>query len=216
MLFLKGLVLGFSIAAPVGPIGALCIQRTLARGRLVGLVTGLGAATVDAIYGCLAAAGLSAASSFLTANQIPIRLGGGLFLVYLGLGILRSRPAAAGAAEGKAGRGRLPEPGSMRGGLVAAYGSALVLTLTNPMTILSFAGIFAGVMPAGGRLGPWDPTTLVAGVFVGSSLWWLILSTLADALRSRLDASWTRRVNLVSALTVVTFGLAAVLTVFRS
>ena len=131
-LLLRGVLLGFAIAAPVGPIGVLCIRRTLAFGRITGLVTGLGAATADMCYGAVAAFGLAAVSSLLISQQHWIRLIGGAFLCYLGVTTILARPAAAAAS-------------ARSGGLAAAYASTLALTLTNPLTILSFAAIFAGL-----------------------------------------------------------------------
>lgn len=227
MLFLKGLILGFCIAAPVGPIGVLCIQRTLARGRLVGFLTGLGAATADAFYGSLAALGFGAATRFLVANQAPIRVGGGLFLLYLAYAILRARSARSARSEAQEGPAVPVAGGAGKGsrGRAAAYGSAVLLTLTNPMTILSFAAIFAGVVPvsgglgvteAGSAVGTWGPATLVAGVFCGSAAWWLVLSTLTGAVRARLDATWLRRIDLLSAAVIASFALLAIVSGLRS
>src|SRR5512139_1151568 len=163
-LFLRGLAIGFSIAAPVGPIGILCIRRTLAEGRASGFLSGLGAATADALYGCVAGFGLTVVSGFLVDRRAWIQLIGGVFLLALGVRTLRSRPAqrAAAASEGR--------------GIAASYLSTLFLTLTNPMTIISFAGIFAalGVAETGGSLAA--AAWLVAGVFLGSAAWWLLLS----------------------------------------
>ena len=128
----KGAVIGFAIAAPVGPIGLLCIRRTLAEGRLIGLVSGLGAATADAIYGLVAGFGLTAVSGFLIGQGFWLRVIGGAFLCWLGARIFVSEPATkAASVDGR--------------GLVGAYASTLALTLTNPTTILSFVAIFAGL-----------------------------------------------------------------------
>jgi threonine/homoserine/homoserine lactone efflux protein len=127
----RGLVIGFSIAAPVGPISLLCMRRTLAEGRLSGIVSGLGAATADALFGCVAGFGLTIISNILIDQQAWLRLTGGLFLCYLGIRTLLARPAKQVCFAG----------GS---GLIGAYASTLFLTLTNPMTILSFAAFFAG------------------------------------------------------------------------
>ncbi|MBS1966520.1 MAG: LysE family transporter, partial [Chloroflexi bacterium SZAS-1] len=162
-LLLKGLLIGFSIAAPVGPIGALCIRRTLANGRAAGLVSGLGAATADAMYGCIAGFGLTFISSLLMSQQLWLKLIGGAFLCYLGIRTLLARPAAQAAnASGV--------------GLFGAYASTFFLTLTNPTTILSFLAVFAGLglASAAGNYGA--AALLVLGVFIGSALWWLLLS----------------------------------------
>jgi threonine/homoserine/homoserine lactone efflux protein len=132
LFFLKGLLLGFSIAAPVGPIGLLCIQRTIANGRRSGLVTGLGAATADGLYGAVAAFGLTTISGFLVGQQIWLRLIGGLFLLYLGSRTFLSKSAERAAS-------------SIHKNLFRDYASTVFLTITNPMTILSFAAVFAGL-----------------------------------------------------------------------
>jgi len=129
---LRGIIIRFSIAAPVGPIGVLCIRRTLAEGRVYGLISGLGAATADAIYGCVAGFGLTFISSFLISQQIWLRLIGGGFLCLLGIRIFLSEPAKQAAS-------------TKGNGFLSAYASTFLLTATNPMTILSFAAIFAGL-----------------------------------------------------------------------
>jgi threonine/homoserine/homoserine lactone efflux protein len=195
---LRGLIIGFSIAAPVGPIGVLCIRRTLAKGRLSGLVSGLGAATADAIYGCVAGFGLTFISNILVSQQIWLRLIGGAFLCYLGLKTFLSKPAEqAASAEGN--------------GLVGAYASTFFLTLTNPMTILSFAAIFAGLGVAGASGNDVSAGTLVLGVFMGSALWWLILSGVADVFRTKLNPLRLRWVNRISGVIITGFGLLALL-----
>src|SRR3712207_2953311 len=131
-LFLEGIIIGLAIAAPVGPIGVLCIRRTLADGRTSGFVSGLGAATADAVYGAIAAFGLTLITDFLLGGASWLRLVGGAFLLYLGIKTFLARPAERAAEV----RG---------GGLPGAYASTLFLTLTNPTTILSFVAIFAGL-----------------------------------------------------------------------
>lgn len=198
LLLLKGIVLGFSIAAPVGPIGVLCIRRTLADGRAVGFVSGLGAATADTFYGCVAAFGLTAVSGLLTQQQGIIRLVGGIFLLYLGLRTLRAEPAKEAAS-------------ARRGNLLTAYGSTVFLTLTNPTTILSFIAIFAGLGVASGAGGFGSAGLLVFGVFCGSALWWLILSTGVSMARTRITPRVLRWVNIVSGSLLVIFGVLSLL-----
>jgi threonine/homoserine/homoserine lactone efflux protein len=192
---LRGLVIGFAIAAPVGPIGLLCIQRTLSSGRRAGLVSGLGAATADAVYGSVAAFGLTAISQALVSQQIWLRLGGGLFLCYLGLRTFLARLAEKPAGAG----GR---------GLVGDYASTFVLTMTNPLTILSFMAVFAGLgLSTGGGYG--QAALLVLGVFSGSAAWWLTLSLGVGLLQTRLGPATLRWINRLSGAIIFAFGLAA-------
>ena len=193
--FLRGLVIGFSIAAPVGPIGVLCIRRSLANGRLAGLVTGLGAASADALFGCIAGLGLTAISSFLLAQKFLLSLLGGLFLCYLGIQTYVSRPAE-----------KTIETTST--GLVSAYVSTFFLTLTNPMTILSFTAVFAGLGLAEKPSLP-SAFNLVLGVFAGSALWWLVLSGGVGLFRSRMKAGGLVIINRLSGLVILCFGLYA-------
>jgi threonine/homoserine/homoserine lactone efflux protein len=194
--FVRGLVIGFSIAAPVGPIGLLCIRRTLADGRLVGLVAGLGAATADAIYGLVAGFGLTAVSGFLIGQGFWLRLIGGAFLCWLGARIFLSEPATRAASVG----GR---------GLAGAYASTLALTLTNPTTILSFVAIFAGLGVA--SVGDYaSATVLVVGVFVGSALWWLLLSGGVSLLRGAVTPARLRWVNRLAGAIIAILGLLSI------
>ena len=185
--FLRGLLIGFSIAAPVGPIGLLCIRRTLVEGKASGLISGLGAATADAIYGSIAGFGLTFISNMLIRQQGWLRLIGGLFLCFLGLKIFFSRPARQEA--------------SLKGnGLLSSYASTFFLTLTNPMTILSFAGIFAG-LGIGSTSGNYiSAVILVLGVFLGSALWWLILSSVVGMISKKVEPLKLRLVNRVSGM----------------
>jgi len=195
-LLLRGLLIGFSIAAPVGPIGVLVIRRTLAEGRVAGLATGMGAATADAIYGCIAGFGLTAISGLLIDNQLWVRLIGGLFLCYLGVRAALAAPAERAAdAAGTS--------------LLGAYVATLGLTLTNPATILSFAAIMAGLGIGVAAGGYGAAALLVLGVFAGSALWWLILSGGASLLRLTLMPGALRWVNRASGLILLGFGLLA-------
>lgn len=197
---LRGLAIGFSIAAPVGPIGVLCIRRTLAEGRARGLVSGLGAATADAIYGCIAGFGLTFVSNFFVSQQVWLHLAGGVFLCYLGLKTLLAKPAEQAAL-------------AKQRGLVGAYASTFFLTLTNPMTILSFAAIFAGLGLAGTSGNYVSAGVLVLGVFVGSALWWLVLSGGVGIFRARFDPRGLQWINRISGAIITGFGLFALLSV---
>ena len=194
--FLRGLIIGFSIAAPVGPIGVLCIRRTLAEGRLAGFLSGMGAASADMFYGAVAAFGLTAIQELLIGQSTWLRLVGGIFLLYLGIRTFFSKPSEK-AAEAR------------RGGLFGAYLTTLFLTITNPLTILSFIAIFAGL-----RLGETDgnylsATSMVLGVFLGSATWWLTLSTGVSLLRERFTPALLIWVNRLAGGIIFMFGLLA-------
>jgi threonine/homoserine/homoserine lactone efflux protein len=194
---LKGLIIGFSIAAPVGPIGILCIQRTIASGRASGLVTGLGAASADALYGCVAGFGLTWVSQFLLAQKTWLQLGGGAFLAYLGLKAWMIRPGSTSQAAST--------PGFWH-----AYLSTFFLTLTNPMTILSFMAVFAGLGIAATSGNYRDAASLVLGVFCGSALWWLLLSSGIGIFRSRPSAGSLRWIDRLSGTILLVFAVVAI------
>jgi len=195
---LQGLVIGFSIAAPVGPIGVLCIRRTLAEGRVYGLVSGLGAATADAVYGCVAGFGITFVSSLLVRQQMWLRLIGGGFLCFLGVRIFLSAPSEQAVP-------------AKRIGVFSAFASTFFLTLSNPVTILSFAAIFAG-LGLGSTGGSYVPAAiLVFGVFVGSALWWLVLSGSVSLFRARFTPAGLQWVNRISGMVIVGFGVGALL-----
>ena len=198
-IFLRGLIIGLSIAAPVGPIGVLCIRRTLAEGRAIGFASGLGAATADGLYGAVAAFGLSLVTIVLVEQRLWLQGIGGLFLCYLGW---RTWTAVPRMVTGSAASG---------GGLMAAWASTFALTLTNPTTILSFAAIFAG-LGLGRAVGGYGPaSTMVLGVFLGSAIWWLFLSVSVGLLRSSLTPERLRWINRVSGAVIGVFGIAALL-----
>ena len=186
-----GFIIGFSIAAPVGPIGLLCIRRTLANGRAVGFVSGLGAATADGIYGAIAALGLTLVSTALIEQRFWLRLLGGTFLCYLGARTALTRPAARAATDERRAAGARVQ-------LVGAYISTFFLTLSNPMTILSFAAVFAGLGLGTAQRDFVSAALLVLGVFTGSGLWWLTLSTGVGLLRTRVGPGllvWVNRAS---------------------
>lgn len=197
--FWRGFLIGLAIAAPVGAIGLLCIRRTLAHGRLVGFVTGLGAATADAVYGAIAALGLTSVASFLENAQTPLRLVGGAFLIYLGWRTFVSRPGGPAAAGGQ-------------DGLAGMFASTFALTLANPSTIISFAAIFAGLGLAGST-GVTSALLMVAGVFLGSATWWFILSGGISLLRGAMTPERLVWVNRASGVLIALLGLGAILSV---
>ncbi len=175
LLFLKSILIGLSIAAPVGPIGLLCIQRSLGHGARIGFISGLGAAAADACYGALGAFGIGALTHAFVALAAPLALAGALFLAWMGLKMLRATPPERAAGTGDPARA-LP-----------AFASVFLLTLSNPLTILSFIAIFA-TLSGGEALSGADGLLMVLGVFCGSALWWLALSLGVATVRHRLDA----------------------------
>lgn len=193
-LFFEAALVGLAIAAPVGPIGLLCIERTLRQGAAAGFVTGLGAATADALFASIGAMGLGTLISLLTQLATPLSVLGCGLLFYLGVGTLR-RDAANVAAQSLDARS-----------LPRAYISALALTLSNPMTVLSFIAIFAGL--AGTRtLAPGDGMLLVSGVFAGSALWWLLLAYGGGKLLARLGVRGRQRVDQGCGVLLIGFAL---------
>jgi threonine/homoserine/homoserine lactone efflux protein len=194
---LKGLFIGFAIAAPVGPIGILCIRRTLAEGRLIGFFSGLGAASADMTYGAVAAFGLTVIQNLLIGAQFWLHLLGGLFLIYLGLRIFLTKPANSNAI------------GSAGQGILRSYLSTLGLTLTNPATIISFTVIFAALRLGDTHGNILSASLLVLGVFLGSSAWWLTLSFLVGLVREKFTPSWMMWVNRLAGVTILGFGITA-------
>lgn len=203
LLFLKGLLIGFCIAAPVGPIGILCIKRTLKAGRWAGFFSGLGAAAADAIYGLIAALSLTAISSFLIKAQSYFRLIGGLFLIYLGVKIFLEKPAkeAGQASENRS---------------LYDFSSTFLLTLTNPMTIFSFMAIFAGLGLVMQTSDYKLAVLFVLGVFLGSLVWWLILAELVTLFRKRVNTSLMKGINRVAGSLIILFGLGALYSLLHS
>lgn len=206
--FFRGLLIGLSIAATVGPMSTLCIQRTLQRGHLYGLVSGLGIATADGVYGSIAGFSLTAIATFLVNQQTWIRLVGGLFLVYLGIKTLLTLPperaAVVAATNGE---------GSRVATLLRAYTSTFLLTMTNPLTILSFTAIFAGLGVAGTNKSYLTATLVVTGVFCGSALWWFILTEVISRLRARFTPRWMLWLNRISGCIIAAFGIVALVSV---
>ena len=199
-LLLKGLVIGFSIAAPVGPIGVLCIRRTLVQGRLYGFVSGLGAASADAIYGAIAGFGLTFISNFLVEQQTWLRLIGGLFLFVLGLKTLLEKPTDQAFSD-------------QMNKLIDAYSSTFFLTFTNPITIISYVAIFAGLGLASDGRSYFSAGILVLGVFTGSLLWWLLLSGGAGIFREKFTLNGLQWINRISGVIIIGFGIYVFLSV---
>ena len=198
---IRGLVIGFTIAAAVGPITLLVVRRTIDHGGIYGFASGLGVATADATYGAIAAFGLTAITSLLVSNHTLLGLIGGVVIVLLGIRIARSRPSGP-AVDGE------------RPGLAGAFASIYALTMTNPLTIVLYAGVFAGIgLVAGSSFV--DAAVLTLAVWAGSTLWWVLLCSVVAWLRGRVSTAALLWVNRVSGAALVLFGALAVISALR-
>lgn len=195
MFFLKGLIIGFAMAVPVGPIGIMSIRKTLAEGHTRGLIVGLGAATADSLYASFAAFGLTFVSDLITSQQFWLRVGGGTLLVFLGIRTFQIKH-------------RKPIIPSDNKGLLGSYVSSFFLALTNPVTIFAFVAVFAA-FGLGNKLSILTACILVLGVFLGSSLWFLGLGYVATLFRKKLDSGGLRWVNRISGVLIALSGIAA-------
>ncbi|MGH6894023.1 MAG: LysE family translocator [Dongiaceae bacterium] len=194
-MLVKGGGIGFAVAAPVGPIGMLCIRTTLERGRIAGLCAGLGAAVADSIFAAIGAYGISLVGSFLAAEQDKFKLIGGIFLIAFGIHMGRKQPNMLAEDERE-----VPK------GLFADFAMTLALTLANPTTILSFAAIFASLSGLRGFALHSVPALLV-GVFIGSAAWWLTLSGVVGLIRHRISPVTMLWINRFAGAAIILFGL---------
>jgi len=197
-LLIRGFALGFAIAASPGPIFFLCLRRSLLRGWLIGLVSGLGVATADAAYAAVAVFGIAALSTILLGGERWLELFGGAALILLGIRSVLEQPRIGEASTAATGRG-----------LLWAYASTLGLTITNPATIISFAAL-AAALGAGLAGGFGRPAVVVLGVALGSASWWCLLALLAAMLRTRVTPDVTRAIGIVSGLAIAGLGALAV------
>ena len=191
---LKGLAIGFSLAAPVGPVGVLCIRRTLAHGSKRGLIVGLSAACADMLYGIVAAFGVTLISDFITNQQQWLRLIGGVLLLILGYRTFHSHASTDTQVNGTNGQ-------------IRAFVSSFLLTLTNPMTLFAFAAVFAGVGLDKIIGDNWSGTFLVLGVFLGSLSWFTLLTTLVHFFREKITANGVTLVNKIAGTLLILFGV---------
>jgi len=206
-LFFSGIVIGISIAAPVGPIGLLCIQRTLSKNRLSGLVSGIGAATADMIYGSIAIFGLSYLSNLLIKQQTLFGLVGGIFLIALGMKTSFIKVSKDEVTEVK-----LNNQSDYHKQVFSDFLSTFLLTLTNPLTILSFSAIYAGIGYSITNTTNLTGLWFVIGVFIGSSIWWVSLSWFVSLLRGKILQSNTLRwINIISGFVIIAFGIYTLL-----
>lgn len=198
--FIKGLIIGFSIAAPVGPIGIYCIRKTLQFGRLSGLASGLGAAVADLIYGIIAVFGLTIISNFLLDEQFWIRLIGGLFLMYLGVKTFVYKTKIE------------KDKKSHHTSLINDFFITFFLTLTNPITILAFIAIFAGIRVTKGDV---NSILLVSGVFLGAAFWFLSLCEFVTLFRKKIEEKMMIWINRGAGLIIFGFGVTALILAFH-
>jgi len=190
----QGAAIGFAVAAPVGPIGMLCIRTTLEKGRLAGFCAGLGAAVADTIFAAIGALAISLVGNVLSMEQSWFKLGAGIFLIVFGLYLAR-KPA------------NVPENGDkVQPGLLAEFGVTLLLTLANPSTILSFAAVFAGVTAGGGYALETMPA-LILGVFLGAAAWWLTLGQVVGLIRHKISQKGLVLINRGAGLALAAFGI---------
>jgi len=202
LLFIKGMGLGISIAAPVGPIGVLCIQRTLKKGFPSGFFSGLGAATADLLYGGLAGFGALWLGNHLVRLQTPLRIVGGSILVLMGVrAFFQQEQQAASVSKSQ--------------GLVGDYFSTFLLTLTNPITILSFTAVYGGLGLSSAETSAWQMGLLVLGVFIGSIVWWLTLSSVVSLLRGRFKPQFYKIINKIAGVVLVVFGISLLVGLLR-
>jgi threonine/homoserine/homoserine lactone efflux protein len=196
-LLIRGLIAGFVIAAPVGPVNVLVISRTLTKGRLSGLISGLGAAAADAFYGSIAGFGISLVIQFLIREQFWIRLVGGILLVMIGLSYFFKPPR-------KLSEHKREETGQ------SDFVSTFLLTLTNPTTILSFLAVLAGLGMSQARAN-WLTLVLVGGILAGSMVWWIILTTAVNYLRDRFNDRAMLWMNRIAGIAIGGFGIVSFL-----
>jgi threonine/homoserine/homoserine lactone efflux protein len=202
--FLKGLIVGFLIAAPVGPVNVLCVRRTIMHGRLVGLVSGLGAAGADTVFGGIAAFGLSFVYDLMMTERLWLGLGGSLLLILMGIRTLFAEPPRPSET---------PDPPN----LVGDFTSTFFLTLTNPVTILSFMAAFAafGVAAEAGEPIGLDDWVLLFGVFLGASTWWLFITEIVALFHGRIPLAILRWTNRIAGVVILAFAAAVLWVVFE-
>lgn len=206
-LFVTSAGVGLAIAAPVGPMGMLCIRRTLTGGPRAGLAIGFGIATGDAVYGLIAALGLVGISQFMLAYDRPLHLVAGLFLLYLGVRTLLQKAPADAANGNSDGNGKLAQVG--RAGALRAYASSLLLTLTNPQTVIMFAALFTTLAPRGAFSSSIALTT-VGGVFCGSIAWWCFLVTVVSLARHAIGSKLRVAIDRIVGITLAAFGIVEI------
>ncbi len=194
-LFLKGIFVGFILAVPIGPIGFLCIRQTLSKGRLPGLIVGLGGATADFLYSAIAAFGLTFISNTLDTQRFWIRIIGGTIILILGIKIFLTKHKT----------NSIPLNGA---GMLKSYTTTFLFTLTNPLTVFAFITVFAALGLANG-LNHFSATMLAFGVFIGSMLWFVLLNSLVINFKEKVSLSWSLKINKITGSLIIISGLIA-------
>ena len=197
-LLIQGIVLGFSASVPLGPMGLICIQKTLNRGRLAGIVSGAGAASADMFYAIIAAFGISFITDFIEREQFTLRIIGSIILLLLGFKIFITNPAI-----------QIRKQKGKKNNLIGDFVSIFFLTLSNPITVFFFGAVFAstGILKSENTF--WELCELVAGVFLGAMLWWFILTTVVNVFRSKFRLKRLWWINKITGAVIVIFGIAA-------
>lgn len=202
-IFVKGVLIGLLVSAPLGPIGVLCIQRTLNRGYMSGFVSGLGAASADIIFAIIAGFGLTIIINFIQERQFYFQILGGLFVLYIGLRIFYTNPVKQLRLQ------RLNKPP-----LSQDFVSVFLLTLSNPMAIFLFIAIMAAIKVANDSLSIFEILTLTAGIAGGTILWWFILASIANRFRKRIRLRSIWWMNKITGTVVVLFGIVVLASVW--
>jgi threonine/homoserine/homoserine lactone efflux protein len=199
---IKGVIIGLSVSIPLGPIGVMCIQRTLSKGRLSGFVSGMGAASADIIYSIFAGLGITFIIDILTKYSIEFQVIGGAFLLFLGLRLFFKNPIK---------QFRQPKT---KGGLVGDFLSTFFLTITNPLALFLFVGVFATIGFMNTKFEHFTLGYIVAGVALGTTLWWFVLSTLINLFRSKIRLRKLNWINKISGIAIFIFGVVAIVNLF--
>lgn len=199
-IFIQGIILGFSASVPLGPMGLICIQKTLNRGRLAGLISGAGAAAADTFYATIAAFGISFITDFIHKEQFTLRIIGSIILVLLGYKIFITNPAI-----------QIRKQSRKKNNLLGDFVSIFFLTLSNPITVFFFGAVFASTGVLKGDNSFLELVEVVVGVFTGGMLWWLILTTVVNVFRSKFRLKRLWWINKITGAIIVIFGIAAII-----
>ena len=196
-LLIGGIIVGLMIAVPVGPVNILCIHRTLEAGPRSGVISGLGAAAADMLYGGVAGFSITLVVQFLVREQFWIRFFGGILLVAIGIFYFFKRPEPLNAQK------------LDRAGSYSDLRSTFLLTLTNPTTVLSFLALLAA-LGMGDQRRWWLTVFLVGGIFCGSMVWWILLSSIVNHFRNSFNDRIMLLMNRLAGLAIGGFGVAAI------